>query len=64
MSDPKGRRSRQRPANDNVAPRKPLRAVVLIPQSLPIQPIEVEVFAELLDSLGDPPANDNDEGIS
>ncbi len=48
------------PANDNGTRRKPLGVEVLIPQDLPIQLVEVEVFAELLESLSI--ANDNDEG--
>jgi len=32
---------------------------VLIPEGLPIQVVEIEVLAELLDSLG-PAANDNE----
>jgi hypothetical protein len=45
-----------RPANDNEAPTLS-RVDVLIPRDLPIQQVEIEVFAELLDSLV--PANDN-----
>ena len=51
------------PANDNEATPKPLRAEVRIPQDLPIQLVEIEVFAELLDSLP-LAANDNNEGGS
>lgn len=47
------------PANDN-GRRKSLGVEVRIPQDLPIQVVEVEVFAELLDSLG-PAANDDED---
>lgn len=46
-------------ANDN-GRRKSLGVEVRIPQDLPIQLVEIEVFAELLDSLG-PAANDDEE---
>ena len=49
------------PANDNERPHKPLRVVVDIPPDLPIQPVEIEVFAQLLDSLAPVAANDNEE---
>lgn len=48
------------PANDNKRRHKPLRAVVDIPPNLPIQIVEVEVMAQLLDAL---PANDNEAAI-
>jgi hypothetical protein len=49
------------PANDN-APVNSLRVELKLPRQLPIQLVEVEVFAELLDALP-LPANDNDEGM-
>jgi hypothetical protein len=49
------------PANDNERPHKPLRVVVDIPPDLPIQLVEIEVFAQLLDSLDLVAANDNEE---
>jgi hypothetical protein len=49
------------PANDNQRPHKPLRAIVEIPPDLPIQLVEIEVFAQLLDSLDLVAANDNEE---
>ena len=49
------------PANDNERPHKPLRVVVEIPPDLPIQPVEIELFAQLLDSLDLTAANDNEE---
>ena len=51
---------RQVPANDNGKRNKPLGVEIRISQDLPIQMVEVEVFAELLDSLGSA-ANDNEE---
>ena len=39
---------------------KPLAIEICIPPNLPVQQVEIEVFAELLDSLG-PAANDNEE---
>lgn len=48
------------PANDNLRRHKPLGVVVDIPPNLPIQIAEVEVVAQLLDSL---PANDDEEAI-
>ncbi|HEX3675201.1 MAG TPA: hypothetical protein VHU87_13090 [Rhizomicrobium sp.] len=48
------------PANDNERRYKPLGVVVEIPPDLPIQMVEVEVFAQLLDSLP-VAANDNEE---
>jgi enamine deaminase RidA (YjgF/YER057c/UK114 family) len=48
------------PANDNQRPR-PVRAVVNVAKSLPIQLVEIEVFAELLGSLPEA-ANDNEAG--
>jgi hypothetical protein len=50
------------PANDNVPVGDSLRAELNFPRHLPIQIIEVEVFAELLDGLI--AANDNeDDGL-
>ena len=49
------------PANDNDKPHKALRIVVDIPPDLPIQLVEIEVVAQLLDSLVDLAANDNEE---
>ena len=51
------------PANDNakddIFPKRRLpRAKVQLPAGMPVQLVEVEVLAELLDSLP-PPANDN-----
>jgi hypothetical protein len=53
------------PANDNIkgeaSPKRRLpRAEVRLPAGMPVQLVEVEVLAELLDSLP-PPANDNRE---
>jgi len=60
MSAPRNRpNGRLRPANDNKR-RKPLGAEVRIPQNLPVQQVEVEVFAQLLDSLTGLAANDNE----
>jgi hypothetical protein len=50
-----------RAANDNEPPHKGLRVVMEIPRHLPIQLVEIEVMAQLLDSLGDLAANDNEE---
>ena len=50
-----------KPSNDNRKDSHPLRVVMNIPQSLPIQLVEVEVFASLLDDLRDLAANDNPE---
>ena len=50
-----------RAANDNAPPHKGLRVVVDIPRALPIQLVEVEVIAQLLDSLDDLAVNDNEE---
>ena len=50
-----------KPANDNARRDKRLSVVVRIPQDLPIQRIEVEVFAQLLDALEQLAANDNEE---
>jgi hypothetical protein len=55
----KPRGKAQAPANDN-GPRKPLRAELFVPPDLPVQLVEVEVIAELLESLPWP-ANDNGE---
>ena len=52
MSAP--RRRGVTPANDNG--KEPLHAVLDMPDTMPVQPVEVEVFAELLDSF----ANDNE----
>jgi len=62
MSDePSRTQSRKRtPANDNQRPRH-LRAAVTLPRMLPIQLVEIEIFAELLDSLPEA-ANDNEVG--
>ncbi len=49
------------PANDNERPHKPLRVVVDIPPDLPIQLVEIEVFAQLLNSLDLVADNDNEE---
>jgi hypothetical protein len=46
------------PANDNTPRHKPLGVVIEIPPNLPLQVVEVEVLAQLLDSL---PLNDNEE---
>ena len=50
-----------RPANDNDPPHKGLRVITDIPRDLPIQLVEIEVIAQLLDSLGGLAANDNEE---
>ncbi len=50
-----------RPANDNDPPHKGLRVVTDIPPDLPFQLVEIEVIAQLLESLGDLAANDNEE---
>jgi len=47
-------------ANDNDPPRKALRAVVKMPPDLPVQIVEVEVIAALLDALIEHAANDNE----
>jgi hypothetical protein len=60
MSDAPKRARRQTPANDNWRPRQ-LRVVVNVPRMLPIQLVEIEVFAELLDTLPEA-ANDNEFG--
>jgi len=52
---------RRIPANDNERRHKPLGVVVDISPDLPIQMVEVEVFAQLLDSLNEIAANDNEE---
>jgi hypothetical protein len=59
MSAPHSKR--RSPANDNERRHKPLGVVVEIPPDLPIQLVEVEVFAQLLDALGMVAANDNEE---
>ena len=46
------------PANDNERPRPRLKAELRLPKGLPVQIVEIEILAELLDSLP-PPANDN-----
>lgn len=62
MSAPHRRGPRlPKPANDNARRDKRLSVVVRIPQDLPIQRVEVEVFAQLLDSLEPLAANDNQE---
>jgi len=58
MSEPKHRRF-VRPANDNGPPRKLKAYVDLFVSASPLR-IEVEVIAELLDSLPEA-ANDNQE---
>jgi hypothetical protein len=50
-----------KPANDNARRDNRLSVVLRIPQDLPIQRVEVEVFAQLLDSLEQLAANDNQE---
>jgi hypothetical protein len=47
-----------RPANDNELTQDCLLVEVIMPAFLPVQPVEVEVFADLLDALL-PAANDN-----
>jgi hypothetical protein len=54
------------PANDNLRPHRSLKAKrvlpqaeVRLPQAMPVQIVEVEVLAELLQSLS-PDANDNE----
>ena len=59
MSAP--REKRRVPANDNERQHKPLGVVLDISPDLPIQLVEVEVFAQLLDSLQMVAANDNEE---
>jgi hypothetical protein len=49
-----------RPANDNRRRHKTLGVAVEISPDLPIQMVEVEVFAQLLDSLSLDAANDNE----
>ncbi len=51
---------RHGPANDNKRRHKTLRAVVEISPDLPIQTVEIEVFAQLLDALEAVAANDNE----
>ena len=46
------------PANDNERPGPRLKAELKLPKGLPVQIVEIEILAELLDSLP-PPANDN-----
>jgi hypothetical protein len=55
------------PANDNLRPRRSLKAKrvlpqaeIRLPQAMPVQMVEVEVLAELLESLP-PDANDNED---
>ena len=63
MSAPHDRKPRSLvPANDN-EPVGSLKAELNFPRHLPIQLVEVEVLAELLDALP-LPANDNNEGGS
>lgn len=50
---------RNRPANDNERPWARLKAELSFPPNLPVQLVEVEVLAALLESLP-PPANDNE----
>ena len=54
---------RRVPANDNERQHKPLGVVVDMSPDLPIQLVEVEVFAQLLDSLQMVAANDNEEPL-
>lgn len=62
MSGPSGQKHRNRlPANDNRRGRRPMRAELRFPPVLPVQWIEVEVFARLLESVA-VAANDNEEG--
>jgi len=49
------------PANDNRRRSKPLRVIMNVPQSQPVQLVEVEVFASLIDDLSTLVANDNPE---
>jgi hypothetical protein len=58
MSDVPKRSRKPIPANDNQRPRT-MRAIVNLARGLPIQLVEIELFAELLDSLPDA-ANDNE----
>lgn len=60
MSEAPKRARKRSPANDNQRPRQ-IKATVNVSRSLPIQLVEIEVFAELLDSLPEP-ANDNEVG--
>jgi hypothetical protein len=48
------------PANDNERPGPRLKAELRLPKGMPVQIVEVEVLAELLELLP-PPANDNEE---
>lgn len=67
MSNPiNPRASANAPANDNLGPprslkakRVPPQAEIHLPQAIPVQMVEVEVLAELLESLP-PDANDNE----
>lgn len=63
MSNPpiKTSQSLPRPSNDNRKPSKSLRVITNIPPSMPVQRVEVEVFASLLDDLQSLVANDNPE---
>ena len=61
MSDAPKDVRKLRAANDNQRPRQ-MRAVVNVARLLPIQLVEIEVFAEFLDSLPDA-ANDNEAGL-
>lgn len=56
-----GRSRMPPPGNDNERPVRTLRTELRIPRGLPIQQVEVEVFAELLDALEEVVANDNEE---
>jgi len=49
------------PANDNSRPAKTLRAELRFPQLFPIQIVEVEVLASLLDDLMALVANGNED---
>ena len=59
---PKKPKPRTRHANDNRRGFNLLGAELRFPQALPIQTVEVEVFAQLLDSMAFP-ANDNEDNI-
>lgn len=58
MSAPHKRGGHRSAANDNTPRHRVLDVEADIPADLPLQTVEVEVLAQLLDSL---PANDNEE---
>lgn len=62
MSDPRQERPKKklRPANENKRGLNLLGVELRFPQDLPVQLIEVEVFAQLLESVVIP-ANDNED---